>query len=57
MRLLLYQDPAAWLAERARRVEEQMIDNGEADPDAFLKLKPPPDLTFIEEIRYVCVRK
>jgi hypothetical protein len=45
------QDPAAWLAEKARRVEEEMIDNGDADPEDFLKLKPPPDLTFFEEIR------
>lgn len=50
-------DPAAWLAERARRVEEKMIDDGEVDPDAFLKLKPPPDLTFIEEIRWTRAQK
>lgn len=39
-------DPKAWMAEKARRVEEEMIDSGEADPEEFLKLKPPPDLTF-----------
>lgn len=53
----LCQDPAAWLAEKARRVEQEMIDSGEADPADFLKLKPPKDLTFIEEIRYTYAKQ
>ena len=38
---LRLKDPKAWMAEKARRVEEEMIDSGEADPEEFLNLKPP----------------